>query len=157
MGQGPLERARHYHALMQAGLTATEAAKAVGVSRAGLFTTMRLLTLIPAAKAALRRGRLLPVSAMRLAQVQPATAQARALRGILALGDDGPPPLRAVERLLREEYLDAPRRKPRLEVYRLHLPAELLRAARRAAKREGVGLAEWWRRVARRATGHNKG
>lgn len=103
----PLELARGLQTLMNDfGLTADEAGDRVGIARSTVYSITRLLDLAEPAQKAILAGRISPDAGKEIAKVRGERLQLAALNDALKLGKKGePPPVRAVQRMIRDRYL----------------------------------------------------
>jgi ParB/RepB/Spo0J family partition protein len=105
----PLELAEGYRALMAVGkLTGDQVADRLGVSRSSVFTTLKLLDLVPEARKAFLAGRVASTAAaVAIARVRGERQQLAALAGVETEQKraGGALPVRAVQRLVQSRFM----------------------------------------------------
>lgn len=100
----PLELAEGYERLMGHGMNADEVASRLGISRSSVFTTMKLLDLVPAVRASFLKGQVTTHAAVAIARLKGERMQEAALKAVVDASKDGPLPVRAVHRLLASRF-----------------------------------------------------
>lgn len=100
----PLELAESYERLMGHGLNADAVADRLGISRSSVFTTLKLLDLVPAVRASFLKGQVSTHAAVAIARLKGERLQESALKAVVDASKDGPLPVRTVQRLLASRF-----------------------------------------------------
>lgn len=100
----PLELAEGYQRLMEKGFNADQVADRLGMSRSSVFTTLKLLDLVPDVRATFLAGKISTHAAVAVARLKGERLQVSATKAVVDASKDGPLPVRAVHRLIANRF-----------------------------------------------------